>query len=82
MKNRRTLDKQDATDSAQAIFAAGRHGKLNDLGQALRYMRLTAGSAGAIAHANTGLQDRQAARITTWIYSSASEHAHGEQFIR
>ena len=76
VKKRRTLEKQDATDSAQAIFAADRHGKLNDLGQTLRDMRLTTGSADDLSTANSGLQDRQADKITTWINSSEEEHAH------
>ena len=69
VKKRRALDKQDSTDSAQAIFAADRHGKLNELGVLLRNMRSTGEDAD-----NTGLTDRQAARIDTWIASQSATY--------
>ena len=76
VKKRRTLDKQDATDSAQAIFAADRHGKLSERGLFLRNMRSTTGDAAAQNIANAGISDRRAAKIETWISSTDPAFAH------
>ena len=77
VKKRRTLDKQDATDSAQAIFTADRHGTLNARGLTLRNMRVTSGDADQQAAANAGLSTRQMQKIDTWINSTAN----ADQFI-
>ena len=82
IKKRRTLDKQDATDSAQAIFAIDRLGLLDDFGKVLRDMRLTTGTAEAMAHANADVSDRQIQKITTWVDSNEPDHSHVNQETR
>ena len=77
LKKRRTLDKQDATDSAQATFTADRHGALNARGLFLRNMRATAGNTDQQADVNANLSGRQMQKIDTWINSTAN----ADQFI-